>query len=66
MIEQFLREIRKEGIKQKDIEARTGLTQSYISKLSRGATPSIETVILLADTFHVSTDKILGRVQGEL
>lgn len=62
MLDKFLNELKKMGITQKQIEEKTGLTQSYISKLKRGtALPSIETVILLADTFRVTTDRVLGR-----
>lgn len=61
MIEKFLEELKTRGLKQEDIQRLTGITQSYISRLSRGATPSLETVIRLADTFDVSTDEVLGR-----
>ncbi|MBT1074459.1 helix-turn-helix domain-containing protein [Geobacter grbiciae] len=61
MVEQFLKSVTEKGLKQEDIQRLTGLTQSYISRLLRGATPSLETVIKLADVFGVSTDEVLGR-----
>lgn len=66
MLNIFLEKLKKQGVTQKKIEEKTGLTQSYISKLKRGtAKPSIDTVILLADTFGVTTDEVLGRDKKE-
>lgn len=61
MLSDFFKKLKEEGLKQKDIEERTGLTHGYISKLTRGAKPSLDTLILFSDKFHVSIDEILGR-----
>lgn len=61
MIENFLKELKEKGMKQEEIQEVTGLTQSYISRLAKGAKPSIDTVIKFADAFGVTTDKVLGR-----
>lgn len=63
MIEKFLKELAAKGLKQEEIQKLTGLTQGYISRLSRGAKPSLETVIKLAEVFEVTTDEVLGRKQ---
>lgn len=64
MISKFMNSLKEKGLRQRDIAERTGLTQGYISELSRGATPSLETVIKIADTFKVSTDEVLGRAEN--
>lgn len=61
MIELFIKELKEKGYKQEEIQKLTGLSQGYISRLSRGAKPSLETVIKLADVFGVTTDEVLGR-----
>lgn len=65
MITEFLKELKKQGYTQEKIEQITGITQSAISKLARGATPSLETVIKLADSFDTTTDEVLGRVKSD-
>lgn len=49
-------------IEQKDLAARTGLTQATISRYATGKMiPTGENLVLLADVFNVSIDYLLGR-----
>jgi len=61
MIETFLADLKTKGWTQEAIAAKAGVRQSLISKLARGGECSTGTLIKLADAFHVSTDKVLGR-----
>ena len=64
MIENFLKGLELKGWKQREISAKTGLSQNYISRLSYGKNCSLETLIKIADAFGVSTDTVLGRSPG--
>ena len=54
------------GMTQKDLASKVGVTKSVISyyELSERS-PSPEMLVKLANLFHVSTDFLLGRKQGE-
>ena len=50
------------GMTQKDIAKSLGLSQQRFNAYVKGARePDIETLILLADYFHVSVDYLIGR-----
>ena len=61
MIAEFIRKLLTGGYRQEEIAEKTGLKQSYISRLSRGANCSLETTIKFAEVFGVSVDEVLGR-----
>lgn len=61
MVEKFLGELKAKGLRQVDIAEKIGITQAQVSRLSRGATPSLDDVIRLADAYGVTTDHVLGR-----
>jgi transcriptional regulator with XRE-family HTH domain len=65
MVSYFLKSLKAKGIKQKEIAAKTGLTQPYISELSRGSNCSLETAIKIADAFKVPLDTVIGREPPE-
>lgn len=65
MISQFLNSLREQGLRQEDIAEKVGLSRCQISKLCRGAKPSIETIIKFADIFRVSIDEIMGRKDNQ-
>lgn len=58
-----LKELRKEhGLTQIALQMQTGIEQALISKYESGErVPPTETLIVLADFFHVSIDYILYR-----
>ena len=58
-----LRQLRKEHkLTQVELQMRTGIEQSLLSKYENGErTPPTETLIALADFYHVSIDYILCR-----
>jgi len=66
MFEDFLKRLKEEGWTQAEIAQKTGLTQSFISKLynsDKGC--SIETAIALADAFGATLDEIVGRTPSK-
>ncbi len=57
---QALRELRK--LTQADLGARAGIGAASISHFETGQrTPSLESLVKLADALHVSVDALLGR-----
>lgn len=61
MINLFLEKLQAEGLTQTQIAAKTGLSQSVISKLLKGGNCNLETAIKFADAFGVSIDEVIGR-----
>ena len=50
------------GISQQEISRQTGIPQYQLSNYETGkATPSLQTIIALADMFDVSIDYLVGR-----
>ncbi|MBQ7579902.1 MAG: helix-turn-helix transcriptional regulator [Clostridia bacterium] len=58
-----IRDLREDrDLRQKDVANAIGVDQRSLSNYETGKTiPDAETVIALADFFHVSTDYLLGR-----
>ena len=65
MIEIFLKGLREQGWKLKDIAEKIDVAPGYVSRLKDGANCSLETVIKLADTFNVTADEVLGRAPAK-
>ena len=61
-----LRQLRKERkLTQVELQMRTGIEQSLLSKFENGErVPPTETLIALADFYHVSIDYILCRTEN--
>ena len=61
-----LRQLRKERkLTQVELQMRTGIEQSLLSKFENGERiPPTETLIALADFYHVSIDYILCRTDN--
>ena len=49
------------GLKQSEIMKVCNVGQSTISMWKKGATPNVQTLMILADYFQVSIDYLLGR-----
>lgn len=66
MIKERLRELRKEKSKhQKDIAAILGISVTGYASYEQGLTnPSLETLLILADFYNVSTDYLLGKTDS--
>ena len=60
-MENNLRKLRKErNLSQVALQMRTGIEQALLSKFENGErTPPTETLVILADFYHVSIDYIL-------
>jgi transcriptional regulator with XRE-family HTH domain len=57
---------RQRGLSLAGLEAKTGLTKSYLSKVERGiTTPSIATIIKLAQAFSVPVGQLFGETADE-
>ncbi len=57
---------RQRGLSLGAVEAKTGLTKSYVSKVERGVTmPSIATVLKLAKAFNVDVGQFMGERTDE-
>ena len=57
---------KKRKLSQIRLQIETGIDQSLISKFERGERqPTAQTLIILADFFHVSTDYLLDRTDVE-
>lgn len=61
MIKSFLKSLKEQGFRQKDIAEKSGLAHISIRHLSAGRNLDLETVIKLADAFGVTIDEVLGR-----
>jgi transcriptional regulator with XRE-family HTH domain len=61
MIKRFLKKLIDSGVKRKEIIDALGITHAYLSKLERGAEPSVKLVLKLADHYGVSLDEIFDR-----
>ena len=61
MIIKFLLDLREKGWTQEAIAEKAGITQAMVSKIYRGKTCTLETVVKIADGFKVPVDFILGR-----
>ena len=61
-----LRQLRKDRkLTQVELQMRTGIEQSLLSKFENGERiPPTETLIILADFYHVSIDYILCRTEN--
>lgn len=56
------------GLSQKEIAAKLGVTQSYLSRIERGGNPINSVVVQLAEILGVTTDYLLMRtdeLQGQ-
>lgn len=62
-----LAQLRKEaGMRQEDVAEHLGLHKAAVSNYEKGLrSPSDETVMKLADLFHVTTDYLFGRETRE-
>ena len=60
-----LKKLRKRiGANQKEIATKIGITDKTYANYENGNTePNIQTIIKLADYFHITTDELLGRNQ---
>lgn len=67
-MENKLRKLRKERkLTQVELQMRTGIEQSLLSKFENGErVPPTETLLILADFYHVSIDYILCRTENPL
>lgn len=64
MISESIKKHRKRlGWSQQKLAGKTGLAYVAINKLEQGPVkgPAIQTAIIIADTFHISIDKLIGR-----
>lgn len=63
MMNERLRQLRKaRGYTQIRVQMETGIEQALLSKYESGErVPPTETLVKLADFYHVSTDYLLGR-----
>ncbi|TSK07939.1 MAG: helix-turn-helix transcriptional regulator [Geobacter sp.] len=60
MIEKFLKMLSEKGWTQKQIEEKTGIPQTMISRYTRGKSCTVENLVKIAKAFDVSTDEVLG------
>ncbi|MDD5079748.1 MAG: helix-turn-helix transcriptional regulator [Candidatus Omnitrophica bacterium] len=68
MLSKRLKDLRKEaGWSQQKLAEKAGLSFNVITKIEQGAakSPSIHTIIKLADALSISIDDLLGRVDKE-
>lgn len=63
-----LKEFRKKmGVNQKDIAKKIGVTDKTYANYENGNTePNIQTIIKLADYFHITTDELLERKEKNI
>ncbi|MBQ7581051.1 MAG: helix-turn-helix transcriptional regulator [Clostridia bacterium] len=63
-----IRDLREDrDLRQKDVAEAIGVDQRSLSNYETGKTiPDAETIIALADFFHVSTDYLLGHDSGNI
>lgn len=66
MMNERLRQLRKaRGYTQIRVQMETGIEQALLSKYESGErVPPTETLVKLADFYHVSTDYLLGRTDN--
>ena len=54
--------MQEKGVSAAEVARGTGLSESQVSRIKNGKLkPSLDSLVLLADYFQVSTDRILGR-----
>ena len=63
-----LKKLRKRiGVNQKEIAEKIGVTDKTYANYENGNTePNIQTIIKLADYFHITADELLGRNQQNI
>lgn len=61
-ISTFLQLLHEQGYTQKEIGEKIGISEPTVNKYAKGKkSPSIETLVKIAEAFSVTTDAVLGR-----
>lgn len=57
----FIKKLKAEGMTQKEIAEKCGISQQVVSKLEKGGGCDLSTAWKIADAFGVSIDEVAGR-----